>query len=284
MSASASRAVFAVVGLLVVGVVLYVLFVVSDPIDAFENTGPFEGRVIDAETQKPIDGALVGAGWAGSTFVHGGGCVGGTFTRTDSEGRFRIAWQGMSVQWFLHDRITPGGLTVWAADHRPWSTDQDAPRNADGTHASLPTGSPFLVKNLGDVSLAPKHGQAESDDDRKHLSSWACTGARFELMRSYATNRFAWKQVCGPEQASPVQSEQWLQLANAWKHFWEPSIKPSAAVREQLVEAEKNYDAIDLLLHDRARLKAASELTEDEHRRVCAMLDIRIPELEGRAP
>lgn len=281
MNRTASRYVVAGFGLIAIAMAAYVVLVLSDPIAALRNGGPFTGRVIDAETQKPIKGAVVSAGWAGSIFIHGGGCVGDTLTRTDGDGRFYIGWQGMNIQWLLHDHITPGGLIVWAVDHRPWSTDQDALRSSDGTHASLPAGPPFLVKDLGDIALAPKHGQAETDDDRRHFSSWACTGAKFELMRSYEMNRFAWSQVCGPNKVlSSMESEQLLDLANAWKHFWEPSIKPSAQIREKLIQAEKNYDTIDLSLHDHGRLKSTGELSEDDRRRICGMLDIRIPELE----
>ena len=279
------RVFFIVIGLLVLGMAAYVLFVLSDPVDAFKNAGPFTGRVVDAETKKPVKGALVGAAWAGSVFIHGGGCAGHTMTYTDGDGRFYIPWQGMNIMWFLHDGVTPGGMTVWAVDHQPWSISKDLPRTAAGTRASLPIGVPFQVKDIGTIELTPMHGRPETDEDRGHLGLCEVSD-KFELSRAYQIDRFAWNRACGVNtEAESTASEQLLELAQKWKNFTVVGpYKPSPAMVEQLGAAYRNYDSIDLILHDHARLKVASELTEDDRRHVCEMLDIRMPELEDHSP
>jgi hypothetical protein len=293
MRLTPTRGLLTLASLLLAGVIGYVLFVLSDPVGAFENTGPFTGRVVDAETKQPIKNAYVLVGWAGTTFIDGGGCVGGTIGRTDEQGRFYIPWQGKNVKWFLHGSIARGALNVWAVDYRPWAIQQDAPRETDGTTASLPTGTPFVVKDVGVVTLTPEPQEDYSNQPESRRPSNCAETRWFEETQEYLSYRSNWKRLCGGS-ARPGSSADLAHL-NRWiakLPLLEPSKNDtrqqygnrSGAVDPRMVAAYKQrsekIDEVDLLIHAPheapPRLKTPEELTLSDWQHACMLLDFRI--------
>lgn len=292
MRLSASSAVVWTIAVLLVGLGGYVLFFLSDPVDALKSTGPFSGRVVSAETNSPIRGAYVLAGWAGSIAIHGGGCAGGTIVRTDDEGRFYIPWQGMNVKWLLHDRLAPGGLTVWAVDYAPWNLSLDTPPSADGTRPGLPSGSVFSSADLGTIKLAKRFWEDYGLEDTRRMSN--CADATwFEQTADYLAYRSKWARVCSvgdPQQPASGSDLEYLQkwmmrlpVRRAKKDTTTEYGKGNQPVDPELVSADRkrraDIDELAMLIyapHEGMRPKSIQELADADRKKACELLDVHV--------
>lgn len=82
--------------------------------------GPYEGRVIDADTKEPVEGAVVHGSW-----YKVWGTVGGASsewydsaeTLTDKDGAFRIRGKGL----LLLSNIDEMDLTIFKAGYKQWT-------------------------------------------------------------------------------------------------------------------------------------------------------------------
>ena len=91
--------------------------------------GPYEGRVVDATTGEPIEGAVVAMSWytwrptvAGQVDT----CYDSAETVTDSEGNFRIKGKGLRV----FSRLDNPSYVVlkrgyWPIDHVYWGENEE---------------------------------------------------------------------------------------------------------------------------------------------------------------
>jgi len=127
----------------------------------FPPSGPFEGRVVDAISGKPIAGAFVGITWSGRNLIHGGeSCLHAVLVRTDAEGRYLIPWQGYKPVKLRAVGIGWGGK-VWAPGYRMSRFGEGDPLTAGILDAAR---DPDVSINEG-VERA-KQRQAEGVDER----------------------------------------------------------------------------------------------------------------------
>jgi hypothetical protein len=82
--------------------------------------GPYEGKVIDAETKQPIEGAVVHGSWS-KLHATVGGAVGEYYDSyemlTDRNGEFKIPGKGLLIL----SRIDGMTLTIFKAGYKQWT-------------------------------------------------------------------------------------------------------------------------------------------------------------------
>jgi hypothetical protein len=101
------------------------IMMLSDCVFAIRYDGPYEGRVIDADTGEPIDGVVVLGEWSTVTITPGGGVYDyydAKETLTDKNGEFSIPGTGLRVM----SNIAPMNVLIFKAGYEhiglgPWS-------------------------------------------------------------------------------------------------------------------------------------------------------------------
>ncbi len=83
----------------------------ASPYTAFLGSGPISGRVIDADTGKPIKDAVVVAEWS-TMMAHASACANVAWAATDANGNYSIPWQGLAT--WKHAFVTESNMTVAA--------------------------------------------------------------------------------------------------------------------------------------------------------------------------
>lgn len=115
--------------------------------------GPYKGRVIDADTKLPIEGAVVHAEWWRLVYVP---VVGGQAyydsreVLTDKDGEFKIPGQGLLVMTSIHEpdfTIFKAGYREldgfqWGSERKMWADDYEGKVVWDG---GKPT---FTIKRM----------------------------------------------------------------------------------------------------------------------------------------
>jgi len=77
--------------------VVFTLFAGTGCTSTLRIDGPYEGKVIDAETNQPIEGAVVHATWFKAYFGGGSEYYGSYEILTDKKGEFKIPGQGVLI-------------------------------------------------------------------------------------------------------------------------------------------------------------------------------------------
>jgi hypothetical protein len=95
---------------IVIGFTLCTSLLWANPIQMLFRSGPFRGRVVDAQTGKPVPVALLSFTWGGSLGVLSAHHA---WTMTDAEGNYRVGWQGIG-NWRIGAFPGPDSMTVIA--------------------------------------------------------------------------------------------------------------------------------------------------------------------------
>ena len=126
--------------------IIFLLFLIclANACYPFRHDGPYKGRVVDAETGKPIEGVVVLGVWYKEIATAAGG-VGSyydaTETVTDKSGEFEIKGKGLKIL----SNIGPMHVLIFKAGYEyigmyPWDTLKADPRkiNGEGEKAIIP--------------------------------------------------------------------------------------------------------------------------------------------------
>lgn len=108
---------------------------------------PFFGKVIDADTKEPIEGAVVLAAYYKTAYTVAGSnsyVIDGQETLTDEQGEFKIPWK---IRWFAPQRgYTEGNLTIFMPGYGVFPRHKRS--QAVGENKSWPPPDKYIVYEL----------------------------------------------------------------------------------------------------------------------------------------
>jgi hypothetical protein len=263
-------------------------FLLTDGRGLVTRMGPYQGKVIDAETGQPVPNAYVIFTWDAASPFGAANCATAAIARSDSEGSYRLGWQGYRnlfdigvVSW------SPPTVDVIGEDYRPWSVGKDGPGYPDDLYFIPPRVSPLLLNTVGTIQLTSLHGRAYGDDDFRHLSSCAEVANISSRLVGYLSFRSWWNANCSERHSRrPIVNDliyfgtgfpsDTVVLAADRQHPLRSDIKTLGELRQHLQE----LIGFDKELKEKQRPDLVPALDQKTTEAVCALTNIRMPIFE----